>query len=258
MRGCTRIIEYPEYRSNRFDYLLSVPISEIRGRTIVSFFVCLRGLIVSQLLPVSLPVDPRPLSAAVEALLRDADRRIELFQQARKDTPVAGFVPSDFPTVYHHLAALAELNLAAGHRFLEWGSGAGVVACLAAMLDFDAVGIEIEPDLIIIANGLAEDHEIEAQFICGSFVPEGAEDLLDRQEDITWLRSDGANAYEELGLEPDDFDVIFAYPWPGEEQIVFDLFAKTAAVGALLVTYHGQEGVRVARKGRERRTRRER
>lgn len=183
-------------------------------------------------------------------LLRDADERIEYFQQARKDTPVVGFVPSDFPTVYHHLAVLAELNLAAGRRFLEWGSGTGVVACLAAMLDFDAVGIEIEPDLVAIAIGLANDHQIEAQFVCGSFVPDGAEDLLDRQEDITWLRSDGANAYEELGLEPDDFDVIFAYPWPGEEQIVFDLFAKTAAVGALLVTYHGQEGVRVARKGR--------
>lgn len=205
----------------------------------------------SKLLPISLELDPRPLPTRVEELLREADVRIEQFQHSRQDTPVAGFVPSDFPTVYHRLEALAELNLAAGHRFLEWGSGVGVVACLASMLGFDAMGIEIEPELVTIANGLAEDHEIEAQFACGSFVPEGCEGLLDRQEDITWLRADGANAYEELGLEPDDFDVIFAYPWPGEEQIVFDLFAKTAAVGAILMTFHGQEGVRVVRKGRE-------
>jgi predicted O-methyltransferase YrrM len=192
------------------------------------------------------------LPNAVEALLRDADERIEFFQQARKDSPVVGFVPSDFPTVYHSLAALAELNLASGHRFLEWGSGAGVVACLAAMLGFDAIGIEIEPELVAIARGLAEDHDVEAQFVCGSFVPDGAQMLLEQQEDITWLRSDGLNAYEELGLEPDDFDVIFAYPWPGEEQIVFDLFATTAAVGALLMTYHGQEGMHINRKGRGR------
>lgn len=210
------------------------------------------GLVhVPKLLPISLPVEPRPLPTAVERLLRDVDQRIELFQQARKDTPIAGFVPSDFPTVYHALTSLAELNLAAGHRFLEWGSGAGAITCLAAMLDFDAIGIEIEPDLVEIAIGLAEDHEIDAQFVCGSFVPAEEDALLDGQEAVNWLRSDGANAYEELDLEPDDFDVIFAYPWPGEEQIVFDLFAKTAAVGALLVTYHGQEGMRVVRKGRE-------
>ena len=203
-----------------------------------------------KLLPISLTVDPRSLPKAVEALLRDVDQRIEVFQQSRKDTPIAGFVPSDFPTVYHHLAALAELNLAAGHRFLEWGSGAGAITCLASMLDFDAVGIEIEPELVEIAIALAEDHEIDVEFVCGSFVPPEAEELLEEQEEVNWLRSDGANAYEELDLEIDDFDVIFAYPWPGEEQIIFDLFARTAAVGALLVTYHGQEGVRVARKGR--------
>ena len=41
-----------------------------------------------------------------------------------------------------------------------------------------------------------------------------------------------------------------AYPWPGEEQVIFDLFTDYAAVGALLLTYHGQDGVRLARKVR--------
>jgi hypothetical protein len=41
---------------------------------------------------------------------------------------------------------------------------------------------------------------------------------------------------------------VFAYPWPGEEQVIFDLFADTASVGALLLTYHGIDGVRLQRK----------
>jgi hypothetical protein len=49
-------------------------------------------------------------------------------------------------------------------------------------------------------------------------------------------------------LDPDDFDVVFAYPWPGEEQVIFDLFAGSTAVGALLLTYHGLEGLRLHRK----------
>ena len=57
-----------------------------------------------------------------------------------------------------------------------------------------------------------------------------------------------AGLHEELDLEPDDFDVVFAYPWPGEEQVIFDLFADTAAVGSLLLTYHGMDGVRLQRK----------
>ncbi len=63
--------------------------------------------------------------------------------------------------------------------------------------------------------------------------------------DVLWLSTERAGRLRDLELEPDDFDVIFAYPWPGEEQVIFDLFADCAAVGALLLTYHGQEGLRL-------------
>ena len=43
-------------------------------------------------------------------------------------------------------------------------------------------------------------------------------------------------------------DVVFSYPWPGEEQVIFDVFEASAAVGALLLTYHGQEGMKLQRK----------
>ncbi len=60
---------------------------------------------------------------------------------------------------------------------------------------------------------------------------------------------------DELGLEPTDFDLIFAYPWPGEEQVIYDLFDRFAAAGAVLITYHGVQGMRVQRKTSKRRKR---
>ena len=188
------------------------------------------------------------LPSRVVELLNDADARIERLQHDRRDQPIAAFVPCDFALAQHALAHLTELALAPGHRFVEWGSGAGVVACLAGMLGWDAVGIEIEEELVDIAVSLAEDHDVEVEFVRGSFVPEDCHADLTEQRDINWLRTDGADAYEWLGLDPDDFDLVFAYPWPGEEQIVFDIFAEAAAVGTLLLTYHGQDGVRLQRK----------
>lgn len=190
----------------------------------------------------------RSLPTRVVELLNDGDQRIERLQHDHRDRPIAAFVPSDFAAAYHALDLISELGLAPGHRFVEWGSGAGVVACLASILGWDAVGIEIEDPLVDLAEGLAEDHEIEVEFVRGSFVPEDCHADLAEQRDINWLRTDGADAYDWLGLDPDDFDLVFAYPWPGEEGIVLDIFAECGAVGALLLTYHGQEGLRLHRK----------
>jgi predicted O-methyltransferase YrrM len=195
----------------------------------------------------ALPVDPIP--ADVAAIIADAKERIdELEDKSRAAMPA--FVPSDFELTYRALAAIQSANLATGHRFLEWGSGIGVVACLATQLGFDAIGIEIELRLVEIADELAAAHHLDAEFICGSFVPHGTEVTVGTADDFAWLSTTGTVAYDELDLEPNDFDLIFAYPWPGEEQIIFDLFASHAATGALLLTYHGIEGVRLQRKVR--------
>src|SRR5436309_15121193 len=87
--------------------------------------------------------------ADVRAFLREAERRIERFQRTSRSP---AFVPSDFAGAYGVLQALAAANLAPGNRFCEWGSGFGVVACLAAMLDFDAYGIEVEAELVDAAR----------------------------------------------------------------------------------------------------------
>jgi hypothetical protein len=200
-----------------------------------------------QLVEIELDLSAAPLPEKIIRLITDAQRRINALD-AERPAAVPAFVPSDFELVYRALVAIDSARLAAGRRFIEWGSGIGVIACMAESVGFDAVGIEIEPALVEIAESLAEEHGIVTQFARGSFVPPGAEPRLDRLGGVTWLSSSGSDGYLELDLEPDDFDVVFAYPWPGEEQVIFDLFADSAAVGALLLTYHGQEGLRLQRK----------
>src|SRR5947207_2983291 len=92
-----------------------------------------------------LPVSATALPREVRAFLGEAGRRVERFQRTGH---FAAFVPSDFVRAYQVLRSLAEVDLAPAGLFCEWGSGFGVVACLAAMLDFDACGIEIEAELV--------------------------------------------------------------------------------------------------------------
>ena len=87
-------------------------------------------------------------------------------------------------------------------------------------------------------------------FAQGTFVPPGAESLVENTE-YPWWDVGAPNGYEELGVEPEDCDVIYAYPWPGEESIIDALFARSASVGALLVTNHGVSGMRFLRKVNE-------
>jgi hypothetical protein len=198
---------------------------------------------------VEIDLDPSaaPIPDDVAQLIADAQRQIITLDDERPAS-IPAFVPSDFELVYRALAAIDAAHLTAGCRFLEWGSGIGVVTCMADLIGFDAVGVEIEPQLVNVARSLARAHHIATQFVQGSFVPRGFEPRLRSPDDVTWLSTSGLAGYRELELDPDDFDIVFAYPWPGEKQTIFDLFDDCGAVGALLLTYHGQEGIRLQRK----------
>lgn len=200
-----------------------------------------------RLIDVELQPNEIAVPSHVTALLADAHERIEAMDNSMR-IEIPAFVPSNFEMVYRALMEIQAAHLATGRRFIEWGSGIGVVACLASCVGFDAVGIEIEHKLVDIARQIADDHDIAVQFVCGSFVPAGIVPRVDWIDGVAWLTTEGSDGHEELELDPDDFDLVFAYPWPGEEQVIFDLFADVAAVGALLLTFHGMEGVKLQRK----------
>jgi hypothetical protein len=206
------------------------------------------------LVAVDLPTDTSPPPGDVRALLCEAERRIEEFQ---RDRIIPSFVPSDFERVYAVLAGLARRAVAPGMLFCEWGSGFGVVTCMAAMLDFDACGIEIEAELVDHARQLAADFDVPAEFVCGSFIPAESEDCFQPNQQFTWLTTEMGHT-DDLELGPADFDVVFAYPWPDEAMVVETLFERHASAGSVLATYHGGDDFRLYRKknARSRRPRR--
>jgi hypothetical protein len=185
------------------------------------------------------------LSPRVGALIREAERRAAAIAE-RGTRP--GFVCSDFERVSRALHAIRDANLATGDLCCEWGSGLGVVAMLTALEGFHACGIEIDPLLVDEANALAEESGLDVEFVCGTFVPPGGEHLTDVEQEFGWLSAGGQCGHELLGIEPDELDLVFAYPWPGEEQVVEDLFERFAADDALLLTFHGLEDLRLQRK----------
>lgn len=198
-------------------------------------------------LEVSFPQqDPPP---HIAEFLDEANSRVdEVLQHVR--VRQASFVPSDFHAVYDALRVIVDLSLAAGHVFCEWGSGVGVVACLAALMEFDACGIEIQDHLVEAARELADDFDLDVEFIAGSFIPSGGQSRVDEnfEHDAHWIDGEADNSYEELGIAPEEFDIFFAYPWPGEEHVISELFDFCAADGALLVMYTAMDGVRIQRK----------
>src|SRR5690606_7508614 len=104
-----------------------------------------------------------------------ADARVSAFIESHVNDPIPAFVPCDPIKVAAAMLAIERGRLAPGRQFCEWGSGSGVVTCVAAMMGYSAIGIEIEPELIRMARSLAGEHSLHASFIEGNFIPGGAE-----------------------------------------------------------------------------------
>lgn len=140
------------------------------------------------------------------------------------------FVQSD-GAIARMLIASAQAQLPlAGRRFGEWGSGLGLVSCLAARLGFAATGIELDPVLVAAARALAAGQGIAARFVEGSYMPEGF--------------LSGTVAAEEArrpvaGVRLFDFDLIYAYAWPAEAAAIRAMFEAHATPGTVLLLYRG-------------------
>lgn len=197
------------------------------------------------LINLELAVAKPRVPADVRAFLREAVRRVHRFH---REHHAPAFVPSNYGAVYATLHTLAEADLAPGTGFCEWGSGLGVVACLAAMLGFDACGIEIEPELIEESRQLAEDFGLPVEFVQGSYIPRRSEQVVGSPDTFAWLGAADGDAYQELDRAAEDYGLIFAYPWPDEEWAIEALFEHCASDRAVLVSYHGLGRPRVRQK----------
>lgn len=155
------------------------------------------------------------------------------------------FVPADYQCVQRALLPLRGPGL----KFLEWGSATGVITIMADLLGFEAFGIELDPELNAVARGLAERFGSGARFATGSFLPAGYEWRSATGDRRLGTIGHGTPGYAELQHSLEDFDLVFAYPWSGEEPPMHDLMWRYGGIGARLLLY-GPQRVQVYRRGR--------
>ena len=166
-----------------------------------------------------------PVPRFVDCFIRDAEDRAEAFGER----PGKGlFVPGDYRYAFQILQWLLRTKATAkGAAFLEWGSGQGMVAILAALLGYDAVGVEIDEALVAESRELARRYGVHARFEHGSYDPA-----------TKGMKVFTANKRA----------AVYVYPWPGEEVVFLRRFDETASAGAFLLMCLGPEDIRAYRK----------
>lgn len=146
------------------------------------------------------------------------------------------FVPADYNDVESILLPLRGSGGGAV-RFLEWGSGTGVITIMADLLGFEAYGIEIDGSLVDVARRLAKKHGSAARFAAASFLPAGYEYRDPDGGHRTGTLGSGPSGYLALGHPLEDFDLVFGYPWHGEEPVMRDVFRRYGREDARLLIY---------------------
>lgn len=194
--------------------------------------------------PMPLPTEPPAERHVSDAWLREllaaSDELWEAFR-ARTTNRYHLVIPCDVLAARPVLAGLRSR----ASTFLELGSATGAVTLLASRLGYEACGIEIEPWLLERSQELAERFAPEATLVEGTFVPEAFRDEVELLSAERLTPAEGACGYDALGLELDDFDLIYAYPWPGEEEWLLEMVRRHARPDALLLTYDASEGYRL-------------
>lgn len=201
------------------------------------------------LLHINIPQDviSLPVHDTSAYVIEKADQRID--EYSNSGGPVFhNFVHCDFHLLDQTLSWLLNNHLLTGDRFCEFGSGFGVATLLATTHGMESVGIEIESYLVEQSCQLAEALNLNARFFCGSFVPYDISDIDEFSREVAHVTTEEDDIYQEIGLALDDFDLFFAFPWPGEHQFFEAIFESGAADGACLLTYRGRDGMNLVRK----------
>ena len=156
------------------------------------------------------------------------------------------FIASEYEVVLDALIA----HRAPGLTFLELGSASGVITIMADLLGFDACGIEIDTSLVATSRTLAAKFDSNARFVAGSFFPSGFVFRTASGDARTGTMGAGISAYLALGRALDDFDVVFGYPWGGEEPVMLDLMKRYGNPESLLLLHGVNDGVKAYRNGK--------
>ncbi len=195
--------------------------------------------------PVLRPELDEALRARLAALCEEGWAIFEKFDSDVRDHDFHPFVPAEYEVV---LTSLLE-HRAPKRRFLEWGSATGVITIMADLLGYDACGIELDASLVKTARALAERFDSKARFAAASFLPTGYHWKTADGDERTGTIGTGESGYLQLGQALEDFDVVFGYPWGGEEPMMHDLMAKYGRKDALLLVHGVNDGVKVYRGG---------
>ena len=203
----------------------------------------------SSLLQIDFPrgLDEQPIETDVAAMLASTQARIQAFQDRWDQPQIEQFVASDYEMAYRAIRWVVSERLMMGNRMVEWGCGFAVVAAIASKLGLDVFGIEAEPILLRQAKQTLIEFDSPVDLVCGNFLPDGSE-LLSHNDEFPSLGHVVENAYELMGLDLDDFALVFGYPWPGEEVFHQAVFERYGATGGLLMLFCGPNDLRLWRK----------
>jgi len=152
-------------------------------------------------------------------------------------------VSADYEAVYESLAQLRSRAV----TLLEWGSGLGVVTIIASRMGYEAYGIEAEPLLVEYAEDFSQAYGAEARFAQGSFVPDDFEWNPSGGDEAIRTMIDAPSAYDDLELELQDFDLVYAYPWPDERTFYHNIMRHCGRNNAMLLSYDAREGMELVR-----------
>lgn len=196
--------------------------------------------------PSAVPEVDRSVLERIFALSEEGQDIWDRFDHEVRQQQWHPFVPADYGRVQ---AALVRLR-SPGLKFLEWGSATGVITIMADLLGYEAYGIECDPHLFEVARGLAEKFNSRARFAAGSFLPTGYTWRPRDGDGRLGTIGDGPSGYLDLGLPLEEFDLVYGYPWGGEEPMMHDLMRRYGGPKARLLLHASAGGIQVYREGR--------
>jgi len=193
----------------------------------------------------STTLDPELLSTL--GRLREEGRDIwARFDREVRSTSWHSFIPAKYDRV---LAALLAMRRS-GLRFLEWGSATGVITIMADLLGYEAYGIELDETLVAIATDMARRYRSDARFAQGSFLPEGYVWRPTDGDGRLGTVGEGVSGYVKLGRSLDQFDLVYGYPWDGEDAVMRDLMRVHGGPRAGLLLQRVSGEVQLSREGK--------